>query len=216
MTSDQIQVGDSILELEEKIGVKSNFFRNLLNEDDWSFIIKLHALFEAACTHLLLFHFKEPQLAKTISRLELSNKTTGKIAFLSELELLGTEERRLISALSELRNKLVHDVRNSEFSLEKMVLNFDSNTIKNFAISYSPFETFIRKFPYDETLKLGYDDEMLKYAAVDNMITRAKQTPKLHIWVGAKHVLNNMIDMYSYSDYKNWIKSEDLLNDTNA
>ena len=51
------KVDQGILELEAKVGVKENFFRGLLEEDDWSFVIKLHALFEASCTHLLLFHF---------------------------------------------------------------------------------------------------------------------------------------------------------------
>ena len=114
MSRPALQIAEDVLELESKVGVKQGFFAALLDEDDWSFVIKLHALFEAACTHLLLFHFKEPDLAEVVSRLELSNKTTGKLAFLSRLELLGKEGRRLISTLSELRNNLVHDVRNAD------------------------------------------------------------------------------------------------------
>src|SRR3546814_8687791 len=76
-----------------KIGVRENFFKDLLGEDDWSFVIKLHALFEAAFTHLLLFHFKEPELTDIFARLELSNKATGKIAFLGKLELLGKDNQ---------------------------------------------------------------------------------------------------------------------------
>lgn len=84
-------VSKAILELESKIGVPENFFRNFNDADDWSFVIKLHALFEAACSHLLLFHFKEPDLSEVFSRLELSNKTTGKIAFLGKTALLGSD-----------------------------------------------------------------------------------------------------------------------------
>ena len=47
-----------IAELEQRIGVAPGFFDGLVQEDDWSFVIKLHALLEAACTHFLLFHFK--------------------------------------------------------------------------------------------------------------------------------------------------------------
>lgn len=65
---------DELEELESRVGVSPGFFRCLLDEDDWSFVIKLHALFEAACTHLLLYHFKEPNLARVFSRLELSGK----------------------------------------------------------------------------------------------------------------------------------------------
>jgi len=30
-----------------------DFYNNLLKEDDWSFVIKLHSLIEASVTHLL-------------------------------------------------------------------------------------------------------------------------------------------------------------------
>jgi len=155
MTRPALQIAEGVLELESKVSVRPGFFAALLDEDDWSFVIKLHALFEAACTHLLLFHFKEPQLAEVISRLELSNKTTGKVAFLSNLELLGKEARRLIAELSELRNRLVHDVRSAGFSLVDMVGKLDAGALKKFAISFSPYETHIRRFPFDPAMKLA-------------------------------------------------------------
>ena len=37
----------------QKLGLPEGFYNNLLNEDDWSFVIKLSALFEAAATHVL-------------------------------------------------------------------------------------------------------------------------------------------------------------------
>jgi len=201
------KVDAGIAELEAKIGVREDFFRDLLQEDDWSFVIKLHALFEAACTHLLLFHFKEPELTEIFSRIELSNKTTGKIAFLAKLELLGKENRRLVSALSELRNSLVHDVRNTEFSLASMVSGLTSIELKQFTISFSPYESHIRKFPYDPDMKLGYDKDLQKVASIEAVIERAKADPKYHIWIGAYNVLISIVDMYGYSDYKQWVKA---------
>jgi hypothetical protein len=204
-----LKVDAGILELEAKIGVRANFFRDLLVEDDWSFVIKLHALFEAACTHLLLFHFKEPELTEIVSRLELSNKATGKIAFLGRLGLLGTDNRRLVASLSELRNSLVHDIRNAEFSLEKMAAGFDSAALKQFAVAFSPFETHIRRFPLsaDPKGQLGYDEARQKVASVDRMMERAKGDPRFHIWFGAYNVLVSIVDMYSYSNYKQWVKA---------
>jgi hypothetical protein len=52
----------------------------LQSEDDWSFVIKLHAVFEALATHLLSYYFQEEPLHQLLARLELSNKTTGKVA----------------------------------------------------------------------------------------------------------------------------------------
>lgn len=204
------KVDSGIVKLEAKIGVRTNFFQDLLAEDDWSFVIKLHALFEAACTHLLLFHFKEPELTEIFARLELSNKTTGKIAFLGKLGLLGKENRRLVAALSEMRNSLVHDVRNAEFSLDGMVAGFDSTALKHFALAFSPYETHIRAFPLsaDPHAKLGYDERLQKVASVEEMMRRAKRSPRYHIWLGAYNVLVSIIDMYGYSDYKQWVKAK--------
>ncbi len=213
------KVDAGILELEAKIGIRENFFKDLLREDDWSFVIKLHALFEAACTHLLLFHFKEPELTDIFARLELSNKATGKIAFLGKLELLGKDNRRLVAALSEMRNSLVHDVRNTEFLLEKMVAGFDSAALKQFALAFSPCETHIRTFPLSAAPrgKLGYDEKFQKAASVDEMMKRAKSSPKYHIWLGAYNVIVSIVDMYGYSDYKQWVKAKAIFEeDDNA
>jgi hypothetical protein len=202
------KVDAGIAELEAKVGLRENFFRDLLLEDDWSFVIKLHALFEAACTHLLIFHFKEPELTEIFSRLELSNKTTGKIAFLSRLELLGKENRLLVSTLSELRNSLVHDVRNAEFSLVTTIDGLSPSELKQFAIAFSPFESHIRKFPHDHEMKLGYDQDFQKAASIEVMMERIKADPKYHIWLGAYNVLISIVDMYGYSDYRQWVKAK--------
>ena len=37
----EFKVDRGIVELEAKIGVRTSFFRDLLKEDDWSFVIKL-------------------------------------------------------------------------------------------------------------------------------------------------------------------------------
>lgn len=206
--SPDFQVCSDILELESKVGVPENFFRSMNQADDWSFVIKLHALFEAACTHLLLFHFEEPDLSEVFSRLELSNKTTGKIAFLSKLGLLGKENRRFLSALSELRNSLVHDVRNAEFSLKAMLKSLEASEVKNLAVSFSPFETHVRQFPYDPKMKLGYDTALQQQASIENIIKRFSADPKYHIWIGAYSVLTSIVDMYGYSDYKQWVKAK--------
>ncbi|WP_297479979.1 hypothetical protein [Ferrovum sp.] len=209
-------MSNAILELESRVGVPKNFFRSLNASDDWSFIIKLHALFEAACTHLLLFHFKEPELTEVFSRLELSNKVTGKIAFLGKIGLLGKENRRFISTLSELRNSLVHDVRNAEFSLPAMVTGLGAAEVTNLAIAFSPFETHVRQFPYDPDMKLGYEIDWQTQAAVASVIERFKADPKYHIWIGAYSVLGSIVDMYGYSDYKQWVKAKEHFEDDEA
>jgi len=209
-----VEIDRGILELESKIGVKSGFFASLLEEDDWSFVIKLHALFEAACTHLLLYHFKgEPQLADIVSRIELSGKPVGKAAILGRLGLVGKEKRRFLSSLSELRNILVHDVRNSEFSLQQYVESMTPEVLRSFAVAFSPTETLIRKFSEDPKLKVGFDMKLLEQSDVDAVVARARCNPKLHIWIAAYNTLTSIVDMYDYSDYKQWINARAILDD---
>jgi hypothetical protein len=76
---------NEINELEIDLGVDVGFFESLLNEDDWSFVIKLHALLEAATGHLLVEHFDDKRLEEVIAHLEMSNQRTGKIALLKSM-----------------------------------------------------------------------------------------------------------------------------------
>jgi len=125
MTSNYL--GDLIPRLERMLGVPDGFFDSLDNDDetDWAFVIKLHALVEAAISHLLAEALGSPELHDIFSRLDMSNKSTGKAAFVKALGLMGEAERRFISSLSEMRNTLVHDVRNVSFDLAKYVEDMD-------------------------------------------------------------------------------------------
>ena len=204
---DDFEVSKGILELERKIGVPENFFRDLNDIDDWTFVIKLHALFEAACAHLLLYHLREPELASIVTRLELNGtRRLGRSLSWAKLKLVAATNRRFISTLSELRNGLVHDVRNHQFSLPDMLSRMDAKEVQTMAISFSPFETFVREHPFDENLKLGYQGEVLKQSQISAVTERFKADPQYHIWIGAYNVLVAIIDNYSYSDYLNWTR----------
>lgn len=199
---------EGVLELEQKIGLKKGFLERLAKEDDWSFIIKLHALFETVCSHLLLYHFKESKLGGIISRLELSNKSTGKLEFLKATELLGEDERKFIYKLSELRNTLVHDVRNTNFSLDDMIKSFNDKELTQFTKVFSPFEIHLiqAKKKYNEIdIPQDFDINSLK--------ERAKISPKEYILNGAHNVLVEIVDMFSFSDYKQWLKAKEIYNE---
>ena len=65
-------LSDLIPLLESELGLESGFFDSLDSEDesDWSFVIKAHALAEAAASHLLTKQFQKPELADLFSRKE--------------------------------------------------------------------------------------------------------------------------------------------------
>ena len=126
----------SVPALEKELSLPEGFFNSLKDEDDWSFIIKIHALIEAAVSCLLTQKFGHDELLPIFSRLELSNKKTGKISFISALELLNKDERRFISSLSELRNLLVHNVSNVSFDLKGYALTLKQDKRRNFVLSF--------------------------------------------------------------------------------
>ena len=66
----------------------------------------------------------------------MSNEETGKVAVADALGLLAKPERRFVRSLSELRNKLVHDVRNVNFDLASHVKKMNQ----------SDQDAFLKKF----------------------------------------------------------------------
>ncbi len=61
------EMSKEVSELESLLGLPNGFYNNLLAEDDWSFVIKLSALFEAASGQALA------------TKLGSSAKSVGKI-----------------------------------------------------------------------------------------------------------------------------------------
>jgi len=156
-----------IPKLESKLGIEKGFFDNLAEESDWAFIIKMHALIEAATSDLLTSYLKYEALNDTFSYMELSNKKSGKMAFVKALGLLGDAERRFISSLSELRNKLVHNISNVNYHLHVEVENMDTNQLNQ----------FIKKF---NTLSTELDD---------NVRNLFRHDPIQALWYGGMSVL---------------------------
>lgn len=91
--------------LEAQLGLPSGFLEGLRTEDDWSFIIKIHALIEAAVSHLLCTALGNDRLIDVFSCLDLSDKRRGKMAFAGALSLLGKSDRRFVSSL---QNSVTH------------------------------------------------------------------------------------------------------------
>jgi hypothetical protein len=109
--------------VEEKV----MFLLDLVTEDDWTFVIKAHALIETVVTQMLAQHLGQLQLTKVIELLPLSDTRTGKIAVAKELNILDERQRRFIRSFSELRNSLVHRLDNLNFCFESYLSTLDSN-----------------------------------------------------------------------------------------
>ncbi|MFN8471283.1 MAG: hypothetical protein U0822_03610 [Anaerolineae bacterium] len=119
-------------DLADQLTLPQGFLRGLLDEDDWSFVIKAHSFVEAALTHLLVTHFGNPALEPIFAQLQTSNPRTGKLAFIEACDLLDKPARRFVHSLSELRNHLVHDVSNVSFAFPTYVASMSDRQRREF------------------------------------------------------------------------------------
>jgi hypothetical protein len=158
----------------------------LNEEDDWSCIVKLNALIEAASTHALAARLRCQEIIEPLSHLELAGTKCGKTAFLSALGCLSKQQITFIRKLAELRNDLVHKVTNVSFTFASWLESAEAGRRREFvkALGYvfgdpvvhiqtgkeTPLAEFFLKHPKIVVL-LGARDVLaclhLEYAAAD-------------------------------------------------
>jgi hypothetical protein len=119
-----------LADFEEHLGLAPGFLVGVAAEDDWSFVIKTHAMIEAAVSQMLAEACGKPEWLGVFSRLSLGDTTSGKLAFVKAIDWLHEPDRRFIRKLSEIRNDLVHNVSQTKFSLESYVQTLDSGQLR--------------------------------------------------------------------------------------
>src|SRR5689334_21604877 len=129
---------DTVRRFEADLGLPDGLYRRLLEEDDWSFIVKVYALVEAAATHLLTDVLGRPELTRIFSRLEMSDSQTGKLAFAEALSCFEQRDRVFIRELGKIRNKFVHDIHHISLTLPEYVSRLDHDQFKNFRAAFGP------------------------------------------------------------------------------
>lgn len=150
-------------DFEERLGLRSDFFNELIKEDDWSFIIKLHAFIEACLTHAICSVLGRPELQKVVARLDTSNNQFGKLAFTKQLGMLNKSQRRFITRLSELRNDIVHDPRAVDFSFESFMADMTDEQRYRFCVSLSLDEMFEPDSEPNEIRIISFVNEVPKF-----------------------------------------------------
>ncbi len=125
-------ISKELSDLESHLGLPSGFYNVLLAEDDWSFVIKLSALFEAASGQALGAKLQHPEIEIELAYLEQSQK----INLITKLDIITKEQSTFLIKLSELRNKLVHNISEVTFDFGAYTSNFDKQAKRSFAKVY--------------------------------------------------------------------------------
>lgn len=128
---------EDISNFEKKLNLPTGFYIKLLEEDDWSFVIKLSALFEAACTHILSVKLNAPELESSFAYLEQANVKYGKLQLLKKLGSINDNQYKFLEKLATLRNELAHKVANVNFTFSSYTDKFDKNQKESFINSFA-------------------------------------------------------------------------------
>jgi len=189
----------NVREFENRLGLPQDFYRDLLNENDWSFIIKISALFEAATTHTLVNKLNTPALEESFSYLDQANSRCGRIRLLKNLDVIYPEQAKILENLATLRNKCAHDISNASFSFEEYIAGKDSNQKKAF-VKWAGHGI-------KDNTALDTTEESVNISRSDFTL----ENPKLSIWLTAAEVLACMYLEVDFSEaanqfsYQNWI-----------
>ena len=167
------EIREKVNEFEDRLGLPKGFYTHLLNEDDWSFVIKISALIEAACTHVLSYKFRYPELEDNFSYLEQGNRKVGRIVLLTKSNALYEDQAKVLFSLAELRNTLTHNIKNTNFNFDKYIENLDKNQKNKFV---SEFAT-------------GVNDEIVINEVVVKKAIFVLENPKLAIWLTCHEII---------------------------
>lgn len=121
--------------LEATLGVPSGFLAELVEEGDWSFVVKSHALLEAALAELLA-QKGEPRLGKFFRRLPFAGNRNSKLAVARDLGLIDEHVASFLAVFAKLRNNLVHDASLVRFTLEEYVSKMDEAALRSTADAF--------------------------------------------------------------------------------
>lgn len=164
---------ETISKIEEDLNIPKGFFNQLLREgDDWSFIIKIHSLLEAATAYHLMNEINKNGLNSVLIDLEMNQK----IDFIEALNTFDKKCRKYLKNLSKLRNKIVHDIKMIKFNLKDYVKNQDKNQLKEFVDAFS----------------LGIKDEIKTTKGIVKKTEIVKSNPRESIWLGCLYLLEGI------------------------
>ena len=103
--------------ISSSLSLPDKFLEKLPLDDDWSLIVKLHAMVEAGLNNAILAKLGAPDLKRIVAKLDTSNTATGKIAFALSLGIISKPSFIFIKDLSELRNHCVHNPKHFAFRI---------------------------------------------------------------------------------------------------
>jgi hypothetical protein len=143
---------ERLAEFERSLGLSEGFVRGLGKEgDDWTFVIKAHALIETGLTELLIHSLGHPELENTVVKLPISGQFS-KLTLCREMGMLpdNGETERFVKELGTVRNYLVHNIRRVDFSLADYFRDLRARKRDEFLKQYKALDLFFADLEFVE------------------------------------------------------------------
>ena len=103
---------------EHRLRVPPLFYHRLQQlDDDWGFVLKLHAFFEGALTHTLVQKLRRHP--KSADGLTPRDSFTSRVHLADRLGILEPDPKAFLLAINQLRNDLTHNIRFIDFNLDR-------------------------------------------------------------------------------------------------
>jgi hypothetical protein len=114
------------------LNLRENFLLDLFADpDDWSFVIKAHAFLESVTCTLLAMYLRRQELESVLAeKVEMH----ARIEMTKVLGITTSEDRRMMHALGTLRNRLVHNAKDTAFTFTDYLQNRDAK--RNFCEAF--------------------------------------------------------------------------------
>jgi hypothetical protein len=184
----EICSGINYLELERELGLPKDWIITVAGEDDWSFIIKAHALLEAAANQAIENQLNKNELSEVIARLEFSGTKTGKVHILNKLGILNSDCKRFCSKLSEIRNSFVHNIKNVELDLDDFIENLSDSEKKGIQKAFCWNIPNWQGYNWNQ---ITNKDSQLFFSLAASSWDKSK---KMAIWFGILYLLKKLND----------------------
>jgi hypothetical protein len=124
MDHQNLKPAAAVQRMERDLGLGPGFLADLiLEDDDWSLMIKVHAFVEAALTHLLTVSIGHEELRELFSKMPMGTQT-GKVAFARALGLIDGDMAKFLGLLGRLRNAYAHSVKTVGLRIEAVIESF--------------------------------------------------------------------------------------------
>lgn len=107
--------------LAKLLKLREDFLVELFNDrDDWSFVVKAHAFLELVICTLLSLHLRKPALEEVLAeKVEMH----ARIEMTKALGVTTSEDRKAMRDLGTLRNRLVHNAKETSFTFAEYFQN---------------------------------------------------------------------------------------------